>query len=149
MTDKQENGRWANNRVENRHLRFRRWEKAMLRFRQEVAPEAYQRPRRLSQSLNQARFGLAYKDCATHKPNAGSFESVRASQISRRLVQSSGSVGVFAVALAAGSSALAHMSKSHAATMKRCHTMSHSAMMKNRSCAAMMKTHGSSKESHS
>ena len=57
MTDKQENGRWANNRVENRHLRFRRWEKAMLRFRQEVAPVTYQRPRRLPQSLNQARFG--------------------------------------------------------------------------------------------
>ena len=39
MTDlgceaKQEIGRWANNRVENSHLPFRRRERAMLRFRQ-------------------------------------------------------------------------------------------------------------------
>lgn len=33
-TDKQEIGRWANNRVENSHLPFRRRERAMLRFRQ-------------------------------------------------------------------------------------------------------------------
>lgn len=33
-TDKQEFGRWANNRVENSHLPFRRRERAMLRFRQ-------------------------------------------------------------------------------------------------------------------
>lgn len=32
-TDKQEAGRWANNRVENSHLPFRRRERAMLRFR--------------------------------------------------------------------------------------------------------------------
>ena len=32
-TDKQEVGRWANNRVENSHLSFRRRERAMLRFR--------------------------------------------------------------------------------------------------------------------
>ena len=31
--DKQEVGRWANNRVENSHLAFRRRERAMLRFR--------------------------------------------------------------------------------------------------------------------
>ena len=31
--DKQEIGRWANNRVENSHLPFRRRERAMLRFR--------------------------------------------------------------------------------------------------------------------
>ena len=31
---KQEVGRWANNRVENSHLSFRRRERAMLRFRQ-------------------------------------------------------------------------------------------------------------------
>ena len=31
---KQEVGRWANNRVENSHLAFRRRERAMLRFRQ-------------------------------------------------------------------------------------------------------------------
>ena len=31
---KQEIGRWANNRVENSHLPFRRRERAMLRFRQ-------------------------------------------------------------------------------------------------------------------
>jgi putative transposase len=30
----QEIGRWANNRVENSHLPFRRRERAMLRFRQ-------------------------------------------------------------------------------------------------------------------
>jgi len=30
--DKQEVGRWANNRVENSHLPFRRRERAMLRF---------------------------------------------------------------------------------------------------------------------
>ena len=30
---KQEIGRWANNRVENSHLSFRRRERAMLRFR--------------------------------------------------------------------------------------------------------------------
>jgi putative transposase len=33
-TDKQEVGHWANNRVENSHLPFRRQERAMLRFRQ-------------------------------------------------------------------------------------------------------------------
>jgi len=32
--EKQEVGRWANNRVENIHLPFRRRERAMLRFRQ-------------------------------------------------------------------------------------------------------------------
>jgi putative transposase len=32
--EKQEVGRWANNRVENSHLSFRRRERAMLRFRQ-------------------------------------------------------------------------------------------------------------------
>lgn len=32
--DKQEIGRWANNRVEKSHLPFRRRERAMLRFRQ-------------------------------------------------------------------------------------------------------------------
>ena len=33
-TDKQDVGRWTNNRVENSHLPFRRRERAMLRFRQ-------------------------------------------------------------------------------------------------------------------
>src|ERR671910_124200 len=33
-SEKQEVGRWANNRVENSHLPFRRRERAMLRFRQ-------------------------------------------------------------------------------------------------------------------
>ncbi|WP_370238690.1 DDE-type integrase/transposase/recombinase, partial [Brevundimonas sp.] len=33
-TEKQEIGCWANNRVENSHLPFRRRERAMLRFRQ-------------------------------------------------------------------------------------------------------------------
>lgn len=32
--EKQEVGRWINNRVENSHLPFRRRERAMLRFRQ-------------------------------------------------------------------------------------------------------------------
>jgi len=32
-TDRQETGRWLNNRVENSHLPFRRRERAMLRFR--------------------------------------------------------------------------------------------------------------------
>lgn len=32
--EKQEVGRWLNNRVENSHLPFRRRERAMLRFRQ-------------------------------------------------------------------------------------------------------------------
>jgi putative transposase len=32
--DRQEIGRWANNRLENSHLPFRRSERAMLRFRQ-------------------------------------------------------------------------------------------------------------------
>ena len=57
-------------------------------------------------------------------------------------------VAALALSLAAGSSASAHMTKSHAATVKRCHAMSHSAMMKNRSCVAMMKMHGSSMGSH-
>src|SRR6478752_4989305 len=34
VTGKQEIGRWANNRIENSHLPFRRRERAMLRFRQ-------------------------------------------------------------------------------------------------------------------
>lgn len=34
QADKQEVGRWANNRAENSHLPFRRRERAMLRFRQ-------------------------------------------------------------------------------------------------------------------
>lgn len=58
-------------------------------------------------------------------------------------------VAALALTLAAGSTASAHMTKSHAATMKRCHAMSHSAMMKNHNCAAMMKMHGSSTGSHS
>lgn len=33
MVDRQETGRWANNRAENSHLPFRRRERAMLRFR--------------------------------------------------------------------------------------------------------------------
>ena len=33
-SEKREVGRWANNRVENRRLPFRRRERAMLRFRQ-------------------------------------------------------------------------------------------------------------------
>jgi putative transposase len=33
LCDKQETGRWANNRAENSHLPFRRRERAMLRFR--------------------------------------------------------------------------------------------------------------------
>jgi len=33
VVDKQETGRWQNNRVENSHLPFRRRERAMLRFR--------------------------------------------------------------------------------------------------------------------
>ena len=57
-------------------------------------------------------------------------------------------LAAIALSLAGASSASAHMTKSHAATMKRCHAMSHSAMMKNRSCVAMMKMHGSSMGSH-
>jgi putative transposase len=34
VSDKQEVGRWANNRAENSHLPFRRRERAMIRFRQ-------------------------------------------------------------------------------------------------------------------
>ena len=33
ISDRQETGRWANNRAENSHLPFRRRERAMLRFR--------------------------------------------------------------------------------------------------------------------
>lgn len=33
-SDRQETGRWSNNRAENSHLPFRRRERAMLRFRQ-------------------------------------------------------------------------------------------------------------------
>jgi putative transposase len=33
IADKQEVGRWANSRVENNHLPFRRRERAMLQFR--------------------------------------------------------------------------------------------------------------------
>ena len=33
VTDRQESGRWLNNRAENSHLAFRRRERAMLRFR--------------------------------------------------------------------------------------------------------------------
>ena len=33
MVDRQETGRWLNNRAENSHLQFRRRERAMLRFR--------------------------------------------------------------------------------------------------------------------
>ena len=33
ICDRQETGRWANNRAENSHLPFRRRERAMLRFR--------------------------------------------------------------------------------------------------------------------
>ena len=58
-------------------------------------------------------------------------------------------VGVLALGLVAGVPASAHMSRSHAATMKRCHAMSHKAMMRNRQCASMMKMHHSSMASHS
>ena len=47
-TDKQEVGRWANNRVENSHLSCRRRERAMLRFRQLVSLKpTYERWRRV------------------------------------------------------------------------------------------------------
>lgn len=39
--DKQEVARWANNRVENSHLPFRRGERAMLRFRQMKALQKF------------------------------------------------------------------------------------------------------------
>ena len=39
--EKQEVGRWANNRVENSHLPFRRRERAMLRFRQMKALQKF------------------------------------------------------------------------------------------------------------
>lgn len=39
--EKQEIGRWANNRVENSHLPFRRRERAMLRFRQMKALQKF------------------------------------------------------------------------------------------------------------
>lgn len=39
--DKQEIGRWANNRVENSHLPFRRRERTMLRFRQMKALQKF------------------------------------------------------------------------------------------------------------
>ena len=39
--DKQEISRWANNRVENSHLPFRRRERAMLRFRQMKALQKF------------------------------------------------------------------------------------------------------------
>jgi len=38
---KQEVGRWANKRVENSHLPFRRRERAMLRFRQMTALQKF------------------------------------------------------------------------------------------------------------
>jgi putative transposase len=37
--DRQETGRWLNNRVENSHQPFLRQERAMLRFRSEDAAE--------------------------------------------------------------------------------------------------------------
>jgi len=39
--EKQEVGRWANNRVENGHLPFRQRERAMLRFRQMKALQKF------------------------------------------------------------------------------------------------------------
>ena len=39
--DKQEVGRWANNRVENSHLAFRRRERAMLRLRRKKTPQKF------------------------------------------------------------------------------------------------------------
>ena len=39
--EKQEIGRWANNRVENSHLPFRRRERAMLRFRRMKTPQKF------------------------------------------------------------------------------------------------------------
>lgn len=39
--ERQEVGRWANNRVENSHLPFRRRERAMLRFRQMKALQKF------------------------------------------------------------------------------------------------------------
>jgi putative transposase len=39
--DKEEVGRWANNRLENSHLSFRRRERAMLRFRRMKTPQKF------------------------------------------------------------------------------------------------------------
>ena len=39
--EKQEVGRWANNRVQNSHLPFRRRERAMLRFRQKKSLQKF------------------------------------------------------------------------------------------------------------
>jgi putative transposase len=50
--NKQEIGRWANNRVENSHLPFRRRERAMLRFRQMTRRAA--KPTRYKCSLQSA-----------------------------------------------------------------------------------------------
>ena len=50
--EKQEVGRWANNRVENSHLSFRRRERAMLRFRRMKSLQKFaSRPRQRPQSL--------------------------------------------------------------------------------------------------
>jgi putative transposase len=39
--DKQETGRWLNNRAENSHLPFRRRERAMLRFRRMLSLQKF------------------------------------------------------------------------------------------------------------
>jgi len=53
--DKQEVGRWANNRVENSHLPLRRRERAMLRFEDEELAEVRLGPRERAHHFNQER----------------------------------------------------------------------------------------------
>lgn len=69
--DKQEVGRWANNRVENSHLPFRRRERAMLRFRQMKTLQKFSSVRAAFHNyFNQDRHLISRDDCKARRSAA-------------------------------------------------------------------------------
>ena len=69
--DKQEIGRWANNRVENSHLPFRQRERAMLRFRQMKSLQKFASVHaNLHNHRNQERHLVSRQECKTRRSTA-------------------------------------------------------------------------------
>ena len=67
FTDKQDTGRWANNRVEKSHLPFRRRERAMLRFRRMHSLQKFASIHTSFQNLFNSQRSLS--KCSTFKLN--------------------------------------------------------------------------------
>ena len=69
--DRQEVGRWANNRAENSHLPFRRRERAMLRFRGMKTLQKFSSVHAsLHNHFNQDRHLISRQDYKARRPAA-------------------------------------------------------------------------------